>query len=79
MSIAPPIGKKYEHWIPRSDYSLRYWSYFEASNYQSVPFAGGLADQPQWLTRDFNDLAEITEYFELMVEMEDLQRRLADV
>lgn len=77
--IAPPLGKRYDKWLPRSDESYHYWTFFEASNFQTLPFAGGLADQPVWLLQDFRALIDITEYNELTVEHEELTRKLSDV
>jgi len=77
--IAPPIGQKYLNWIPRHDQSYYYWTFFEASNFQTLPYAGGLADQPEWLLADFSAFIELTEYNELIAEKERLERRLLDV
>ena len=73
------MGEKYAHWLPKSDQSLRYWVFFEASDFVTMPYAGGLADQPKWVLDDFAALSEITEYNELLVELEYLERRLLNV
>jgi hypothetical protein len=73
-SIAPGIGEKYANWLPRSDESYRYWTFFEASDYKLLPFAGGLADQPEWLLKDFDGFIEMTYFFNLLVESEELSK-----
>jgi len=65
--------------LPRSDKSFYYWTFFEASNYQTLPFTGGLADQPEWLLKDFGVFIELTEYNELQMEHEELLRKLNNV
>lgn len=65
--------------MPRSDSSYEYWTFFEASGYKLLPFEGGLADQPDWLRRDFEDFIALTDYWELVAEREYLEKRLAHV
>ncbi len=77
--LAPPLGQKYTNWLPHSDKSFYYWTFFEASNYQTLPFIGGLADQPCWLLDDFGGFIDLTEYNELGVEREELLRKLSNV
>lgn len=77
--IAPPIGKRYSNWLSRSDKSFKYWTFFEASGYHLLPFAGGLADQPEWLLKDFEVFIDLTTYFELWAERDRLSRRLSNV
>jgi hypothetical protein len=83
--IAPPLGQKYvgedgkAKWIPRSDMSFFYWTFFETSNFTLLPYPGGLVDQPDWIMYDFSAYIEITEYNELLCEQQDLIERLDNV
>lgn len=65
-----------EEWIPRHELSYVWWTYFVASNYQALPFEGGIADQPTWIWYDFSHYEEMAEFEQLMFEREELQRRL---
>jgi len=68
------IGNKYDKWMPRSDESFYYYTFFEAHNI--LPFSGGLANQPVWLLRDWTAFMELTEYNELLAERDRLTKRL---
>ncbi len=76
--IAVPIGKKYINWVPRSDYSLGYWAVYEASGFKTLPYAGGMVDQPNWIRADFYGFMELTEYNEMANEVKRLERRLLE-
>jgi len=62
-------------WIPVSDMSYVWWTYFIASNYTCLPFPGGLADQPEWILADFAGFNEIAEHEELAHEVDRLEKR----
>ncbi|MHC4558865.1 MAG: hypothetical protein ACYS80_16355 [Planctomycetota bacterium] len=74
--LAPVLGQKYVDWIPRSDMSYFYWTFFEVSNFTTLPYAGGLVDQPDWIMFDFSAYIEITEYNELLIEHDELTKRM---
>jgi hypothetical protein len=61
-------------WLPKSDLSYLYWTYFDA--YQMWPFPGALTAQPEWLLSDFAAFNEIAEVFELGHEEIMLTERL---
>jgi hypothetical protein len=63
-------------WIPHHDMSYMWWTYFESSNWVSLPFEGGIADQPLWLWEDFSHYDDIAEFENLCEEQKRLQKRL---
>lgn len=75
--IATPLGEKYAKWIPRSDESLAYWTFFETSGFRLPPYSGGWVDQPTWIKNDFYGFMELTEYNELIQEYRALETKLA--
>jgi len=62
-------------WIPSHDLSFVWWTYWETSGYVVLPFAGALADQPNWLMADYAGFNEIAEHEELVYEYERLKKR----
>lgn len=75
--IAEYRMQKGNEWIPRNDMSFMWWTYFEASNYATLPFPGALIDQPESIMSDFAGFREIEEYDELGREGERLVERQA--
>lgn len=63
-------------WQPRSWSVYEWWVIWRASNYQTLPFAGGLVDQPAWLIDEFWMLNAVEEFYSLQEEMAQLGRRV---
>jgi len=64
-------------WRPKSEAAYEAWSFWRASNYQCLPYAGGYMDQPAWLLDEFAMFNLLDEFFRLQVELDDLSNRLS--
>lgn len=62
-------------WIPKSDMTFQWWTYWEASNFVTLPFGGAIVDQPEWIWSDFAGFSELEEHQELWHEHERLVER----
>jgi hypothetical protein len=64
-------------WQPKGEAAYEAWSFWRASDYACLPFAGGYLDQPAWIMDEFAMLNLTEEFFRLQYELQDLGKRLA--
>lgn len=66
-------------WLPKSgDVLYQAWTWFKASNYSCLPYAGGLLDQPVWVLNEFAMFDLIEEYYALSEELQRITSESSD-
>jgi hypothetical protein len=76
-TIATHLEKKKQQGYPLGGTtSFIWWSRFEASGRQALPFPGALADQPDWWWDDVLVFDQMSTLFELEHEKNRLHKRM---